>query len=75
MISEVNEYLSKAGKWQKELALLRTLILDCGLTETYKWKHPCYTYKKNNIVLIHEFKDYCAILFQKGVLLKDTENI
>ena len=75
MISEVNEYLSKAGKWQKELALIRTLILDCGLTETYKWSQPCYTYKKNNIVLIHKFKDYCAILFHKGVLLKDTEKI
>ena len=75
MISKVDEYLKNVGKWQKELKKLRTIILDCGLKEEYKWMHPCYTFQKNNIVLIHEFKDYCAILFHKGALLKDAENL
>lgn len=75
MNPKVDKYISNVGKWPKELELLRKIILDCGLTEDYKWKHPCYTYQKNNILLIHEFKEYCAILFHKGVLLKDSENI
>ena len=60
---------------QDELTRLRALILDCGLTEDFKWMHPYYSDKGKNIVLIHEFKDYCAILFHKGVLLKDPKNI
>jgi uncharacterized protein YdeI (YjbR/CyaY-like superfamily) len=75
MNPNVNNYLHTVGKWQKELEKLRNIILDCGLMEEYKWKHPCYTHKKNNILLIHEFKDYCAILFHKGALLKDKKNI
>jgi uncharacterized protein YdeI (YjbR/CyaY-like superfamily) len=75
MNSKVDEYIEIQEKWQKELRLLRNIILDCGLKEEYKWMHPCYTHKQKNIVLIHEFKDYCAILFNKGVLLKDAENI
>lgn len=75
MNKNVDTYLSKVGKWQKELTKLRKIILDCGLTEEYKWMHPCYTFQKSNVVLIHEFKDYCAILFHKGVLLKDKKNI
>ena len=63
------------AKWQKELAQLRKLVLDCGLTETLKWGVPCYQYAAANIVLIHVFKDYCALLFFKGVLLHDAHNI
>ncbi|MBK8944431.1 MAG: YdeI/OmpD-associated family protein [Ignavibacteriae bacterium] len=75
MNPKVDTYLSQVGKWQRELEKIRTLILDCGLIEEYKWMHPCYTLNKNNVLLIHEFKDYCAILFHKGALLKDEKNI
>ncbi|MCF7561498.1 YdeI/OmpD-associated family protein [Sabulilitoribacter multivorans] len=75
MNAKVDTFLSNVDKWQKELTLLRHIILDCGLTEDYKWMHPCYTYNNKNVVLIHGFKEYCAILFPKGVLLKDTEDI
>jgi len=67
-------YFNK-GKWQKELELLRTIILDCGLTEELKWGCPCYTFGKSNIVLIHVFKEYCAMLFFKGALLHDANGI
>ena len=75
MNPKVDFYFNKAGKWQKELDLLRTIVLDCGLTEELKWGVPCYTYEKSNVVLIHVFKDYCALLFHKGVLLKDPKGI
>ena len=75
MTKEVEKYLNSLKKWQKELTKLHELILDCGLTEKFKWKHPCYTYNKKNIVLIHGFKEYCAILFYKGALLKDPKNM
>ena len=75
MNQKVEEYLRSVGRWQKELKQLRKIILDCGLIEDYKWKHPCYTLDKKNIVLIHEFKDYCAIDFFKGALLKDLKKI
>ena len=65
----------KAGKWQKELGKLRTIILDCGLTEELKWGVPCYAFQTSNIVLIHTFKEYCAVLFFKGALLKDAKGI
>lgn len=68
-------YFNKANKWQKELEKLRTIILECGLTEELKWGVPCYTFNKSNIVLIHVFKEYCAILFFKGALLIDTSGI
>src|SRR5436190_13286286 len=74
MNPSVDFYFSK-GKWQEETKLLRTIVLDCGLTEELKWGCPCYTLKKSNIVLIHVFKEYCALLFFKGVLLKDAKNI
>ncbi len=74
MNPKVDFYFNK-GKWQEELAQLRTIILDCGLTEELKWGVPCYTFQKSNIVLIHGFKEYCAILFIKGVLLKDAKRI
>ena len=75
MNPKVDAFLSKAIKWQEEMEKLRMIILDCGLTEELKWGCPCYTFQNSNIVLIHGFKDYCAILFIKGVLLLDTECI
>ncbi|WP_370086407.1 YdeI family protein [Ekhidna sp.] len=75
MNPKVNWFFEKDTQWKKEYELLRQIILDCELTEELKWGHPCYTYKSNNIVLIHGFKDYCALLFHKGALLKDSENI
>jgi uncharacterized protein YdeI (YjbR/CyaY-like superfamily) len=65
----------KAGKWQEEFEKLRMIILDCGLNEELKWGVPCYTFQKTNIVLIHGFKEYCAILFFKGVLLNDSNGV
>src|SRR5437870_3147213 len=72
---KVDRYLRKAKKWQKELAKLRMIILDSQLTEELKWGCPCYTFQKENIVLIHGFKEYCALLFFKGALLKDADGI
>lgn len=72
---KVDWFFEKDSKWQEEYTRLRTIALACGLAEELKWGCPCYTYQKNNIVLIHGFKDYCALLFHKGVLLKDTEDI
>jgi uncharacterized protein YdeI (YjbR/CyaY-like superfamily) len=75
MNPKVDFYFSKAKKWQEELVKLRTIVLECGLTEELKWGCPCYTFEKTNIVLIHTFKEYCALLFFKGALLHDTNNI
>jgi uncharacterized protein YdeI (YjbR/CyaY-like superfamily) len=75
MNSKVDWYFTKAKKWQEELEKLRIIILECGLTEELKWGVPCYTFQKNNIVLIHVFKEYCAILFFKGALLDDIKGI
>src|SRR6059058_5955519 len=75
MNPKVDEYLRKAKKWQKEMEKLRMIILDCGLTEELKWGCPCYTFQKSNIVLIHGFKEYCALLFFKGALLNDANGI
>jgi uncharacterized protein YdeI (YjbR/CyaY-like superfamily) len=75
MNPKVDFYFNKAKKWQEEIEKLRTIVLDCGLTEELKWGVPCYTFQKSNIVLIHVFKEYCALLFFKGVLLKDTKGI
>ena len=72
---KVDFYFSKAKKWQEELEQLRTIVLDCGLTEELKWGVPCYTFQKSNIVLIHVFKEYCALLFVKGALLNDINDI
>jgi uncharacterized protein YdeI (YjbR/CyaY-like superfamily) len=74
MNPKVDFYFSK-GKWQEELEQLRKIVLDCGLTEELKWGVPCYSYDKRNIVLMHVFKEYCALLFFKGVLLKDVKGI
>jgi len=75
MNQKVNWFFDKDTKWQKEYKTLRAIIVDCGLTEELKWGCPCYTFKGNNIVLIHGFKDYCALLFHKGVLLNDTDKL
>jgi uncharacterized protein YdeI (YjbR/CyaY-like superfamily) len=75
MNPKVDVFLSKTKKWRNEFERLRSIILDCGLTEEYKWMHPCYTFRGNNVVLIHGFKEYCAILFFKGVLLHDEKGI
>lgn len=75
MNPKVDFYFNKDNKWHEELEQLRTIILDCGLTEELKWGTPCYTYQQSNIVLIHVFKEYCALLFFKGALLNDTEGI
>ncbi|HEX2532610.1 MAG TPA: DUF1801 domain-containing protein [Chitinophagaceae bacterium] len=68
-------YFRKAKAWQEEIAKLRSILLDCHLAEELKWGVPCYTFRKKNIVLIHVFRDYCALLFIKGALLKDPEGI
>lgn len=75
MNPKVDFYFSKAEKWQAELAKLRTIVLDSPLTEELKWGVPCYTFQKSNIVLIHVFKEYCALLFVKGALLMDPKGI
>lgn len=75
MNPKVDFYFNKATKWQDEIAKLRNIALDCGLTEELKWGCPCYTLNKSNIVLIHIFKEYCALLFFKGALLNDTHGI
>ena len=75
MNPRVDGFLNKAKKWWEEFEKLRTVCLDCGLTEELKWGKPCYTYQTSNIVLIHGFKDYCALLFFKGALLKDPKDI
>jgi uncharacterized protein YdeI (YjbR/CyaY-like superfamily) len=72
---KVDVYLSKAKKWQEEFEKLRKIILDCQLTEELKWGVPCYTFQNRNIVLILGFKEYCALLFFKGALLKDANGI
>src|SRR5689334_20134595 len=75
MNPKVDWFFNKATKWQKEYERLRKLCLDCGLNEELKWGCPCYTFQKANIVLIHGFKEYCALLFFKGALLKDANGI
>jgi len=68
-------YFAKDKKWSEEVSVLRTIVLDCGLTEELKWGVPCYTFDERNIVLIHEFKEYCAVLFFKGSLLSDPSGV
>jgi len=75
MNPKVDFYFSTAKKWQKEIEQLRMIVLDCGLTEELKWGVPCYLFGKSNTVLIHVFKEYCALLFFKGALLNDANGI
>ncbi len=72
---KVDFFFNKASQWQKEYEQLRKIALDCGLTEELKWGCPCYTFEGANVVLIHGFKEYCAFLFHKGVLLADAKGI
>ncbi|KIQ14607.1 hypothetical protein RT99_22475 [Flavobacterium sp. MEB061] len=75
MNPKVDFYFDQEKKWQKEQEQLREIVLECGLAEELKWGVPCYMHQKSNIVLIHSFKEYCALLFFKGALLKDTDDI
>lgn len=72
---KVDFYFEKNKKWKPEVEKLRETILACGLTEELKWGTPCYTFEQNNIILIHDFKEYCAVLFFKGALLHDSETL
>lgn len=72
MNPKVDEYISDAKKWQAEIIQLRTLLLDCGLTEEFKWRTPCYSFQGNNVVIIGSFKAFCTLSFFKGVLLQDS---
>jgi uncharacterized protein YdeI (YjbR/CyaY-like superfamily) len=75
MNPKVDAFLAKEKKWQEEFKKLRQIILDCRLTEELKWGQPCYALEGNNIVLMHGFKEYCALLFMKGALLKDAKGV
>ncbi len=75
MNPSVDWFFNKPTKWQEAYSELRQVVLDCNLTEELKWGCPCYTNNKSNIVLIHGFKDYCALLFMQGALLKDTKKV
>ncbi len=72
---KVDVLLRTTGKWREEFERLRMIVLDCGPTEELKWGVPCYTFQERNVVLIHGFKEYCALLFFKGALLRDTRGI
>ena len=75
MNPEVDWFFNKKTKWQEEYSELRSIVLSCGLSEVLKWGCPCYTNDKSNVLLIHGFKDYCALLFMQGALIKDTAKI
>lgn len=75
MNTRCDEYFNKAMKWQEESRKLRDIILSCNLTEEFKWSKPCYMYNGSNIIVLQGFKEYCALLFVKGALLKDTNDI
>jgi len=75
MNPKVDKYISRIDQWKDEVMKLRSIILSCQLTEELKWGVPCYTYEGRNIVLIHGFKEYCALLFFKGALLSDSNGI
>ncbi|GGC77154.1 hypothetical protein GCM10007216_04580 [Thalassobacillus devorans] len=72
---KVDGFLKKAKQWKEEFETLRNIVLDCGVDEDIKWMHPCYMHEGKNIVLIHGFKEYCALLFHKGALLKDPHKV
>ena len=75
MNPKVDAFLNRSKKWREEFEQLRAIVLDCGLTEELKWGVPCYTFDDSNVVLMHGFKEYCALLFVKGALLKDAKGI
>lgn len=75
MDSKVDTFFEKASKWNEEMARLRSIVLECGLKEELKWGQPCYTSEDKNILIIHGFKNYCALLFFKGALMPDPKHI
>jgi len=75
MNPKVDRFLRRAPQWQKEMEKLRQISLDCGLSEELKWGKPCYTFQGSNIVIIEGFKEFCALMFPKGALLKDRKGI
>ncbi|MFV5702724.1 YdeI/OmpD-associated family protein [Flavobacterium sp. XS2P12] len=75
MNPKVDDFISNVKKWQPEIGQLRLLLLDCGLTEEFKWRTPCYSFQGNNVVLIGRFKEYCALSFFKGTLLQDSNGL
>ncbi|PIB35494.1 hypothetical protein BFP72_08865 [Reichenbachiella sp. 5M10] len=75
MNPKVDEFFDNLTKWEEEMELLRVLVLECGLTEELKWRVPCYTFQQANVVLIHGFKEYCALNFFKGALIQDTDKL
>lgn len=75
METSIEAFFDKNSTWKEEYNFLRNIPLECGLTEELKWGKPCYTYKGANVVLIHGFKEYCALLFHKGVLLQDSNGL
>ncbi len=72
---KVDEFIRRAKKWREEYGALREIVLGCDLSEDFKWMHPCYTLDGQNVVLIHGFKEYCALLFHKGALLTDAHGV
>ena len=72
---KVDFFFRNPEQWQGEYRRLRAIVLACGLTEELKWGKPCYAFREGNVVLIHGFKDYCALLFFKGALLRDAKGI
>ncbi len=75
MNPKVDAFISNAKKWQTEIIQLRTLLLECGLTEEFKWRNPCYTFQGNNVVLIGSFAAFCTLSFFKGTLLQDSNAV
>jgi uncharacterized protein YdeI (YjbR/CyaY-like superfamily) len=75
MNAKVDQFLNRIEQWKQEFKVLRAIVQECGLNEDLKWGQPCYTLNKSNIVLMHGFKDYCALLFFKGALLDNTEGL
>lgn len=75
MNPEITNYISNQDQWQEEFKVLRSILLDCGLTEELKWKQPCYTFNSNNVAILGGFKSHCVLSFFKGVLLNDEEEI
>lgn len=75
MNPKIDRLLNHAKTWQEEMKTLRKIVLECGLTEELKWRLPCYTFEDNNIVIIQGFKEYCALMFFKGALLKDPKSV
>lgn len=75
MEPKVSEFISKQANWSEALQELRNIVLDCGLTETFKWRNPCYTHNGKNIAILGAFKDYCCLSFFKGAILKDSKGI